>query len=373
MSRAVNPFHYGTPAEGEHFAGREDELAALASRVRAGINAVVISPRRYGKTSLLLRAEQELEGEDAAIVHTNVLRSRDLATFAAQLATQAFRVPGGRWHRARQAVPEFLRRLRARPAVTFEGEHPKFGFDARLSARDADELLSDVYSLLAELAARRAAALVLDEFQAIVELGEHLPALLKALADENPKVSLVLAGSRRHLMEQLVSAPSAALYNMAETIALGPLPEEVMSAHLRSRAAVGGRAMSEHAARLIVELAGPAPNDIQRLAYEAYDAAGGTIDESAARAGLAAAVAHDAPACAERYEMLSPGQRRVLSALAEEPTEHPASAAFLARTTMANASSVKKALDSLRAAELVTARGRALVVADPFLAAWLRS
>lgn len=372
MSREV-PFHYGTPAEGEHFAGREDELAALTSRVRAGINAVVISPRRYGKTSLLLRAEQELEGEDAAIVHTNVLRSRDLATFAAQLATQAFRVPGGRWHRARQAVPEFLRRLRARPAVTFEGEHPKFGFDARLSARDADELLSDVYSLLAELAARRAAALVLDEFQAIVELGEHLPALLKALADENPKVSLVLAGSRRHLMEQLVSTPSAALYNMAETIALGPLPEEVMSAHLRSRAAAGGRAMSEHAARLIVELAGPAPNDIQRLAYEAYDAANGAIDESAARAGLAAAVAHNAPAYSERYEMLSSGQRRVLSALAEEPTEHPASATFLARTTMANASSVKKALDSLRTAELVTVREGALVVADPFLAAWLRS
>jgi hypothetical protein len=368
----TNPFHYGTPAEGEHFAGREAELAALLSRLRAGVNVVLISPRRYGKTSLLLRAERELERDRAAVIHANVLRSRDLGAFASQLATQAFRVPAGRWHRARQAVPEFLRRLRARPIVTFEGEHPKFSFDTGLNARDAEETIADVYELLAELADRRPAALVLDEFQAIVELGEHLPALLKALADANPNVSLVLAGSRKHLMEKLVTEPSSALYNMAERMTLGPLPAEVMAAHLCSRADAGGKRLDRDAAELIVELADPAPNDVQRLAYETYDLAGEEIDASSVRAGMAAAVAHDAPAYAERYELLSPGQRRILSALADAPTDQPAGAAFLARTGLANPSSVKKALDALRAADLVAGRDNALVVADPFFAAWLR-
>ncbi len=369
---ARNPFHYGTPAEGVHFAGREAELAALLGRVRTGVNVVVVSPRRYGKTSLLLRAEEQLHGEDAAVIHANVLRSRDLASFASQLATQAYRAPGGRWHRARQAIPEFLKRLRASPAVTFEGEHPRFSFDASLRAPDADDLIADVYGVLGEIAARRPATLVLDEFQDIIELGAHLPRLFKAFADAHPKVSLVLAGSRRHLMEQLVSAPSAALYNMAEPITLGPLPEDVIAAHLRARAAAGRKPMSEAVARLIVGLAGPAPNDIQRLAYETYDTAGTTIDEGAVYAGLTAAVAHDAPTYAERYEALSPGQRRVLSALAEEPTEQPGGAAFLARTRLANPSSVKKTIDVLRAAELVANRDKAVVVADPFLAAWLR-
>jgi hypothetical protein len=369
---ASNPFHYGTPAEGEHFAGRERELAALLSRMRAGINVVVVSPRRYGKTSLLLRAERHLASDDAAVVHANMLRSRDLGALAAQLATQTFRAPGGRWHRARQAVPEFLRRLRARPVVTFDGEHPKFGFDATLSTPDADNVLADVYGVLADLATRRPAALVLDEFQAIVELGAHLPALLKALADAHPKVSLVLAGSRRDLMEQLVSAPSAALYGMAEPLALGPLPEEVMAAHLRSRASGGRKPMSAAVAHLIVELAGPIPNDIQRLAYEAYDTAAAEIDELAVHAGLAGAIAHNAATYAERYELLSPGQRRVLAALAEAPTERPTSAAFVARTALANSSSVRKTLSVLEYAELVARRGRAVTVADPFFAAWLR-
>ncbi len=368
-----NPFHYGTPAEGEHFTGREQELAALLSRMRSAINVVVVSPRRYGKTSLLLRAEQELASDPATVVHANVLRSRDLAVFASQLATQTFRAPGGRWHRARQAVPEFLRRLRAQPVVTFEDERPKFAFDARLSAPDADGVLADIYALLADLAKRRPAALVLDEFQAIVELGAHLPALLKALADAHSNVSLVLAGSRRHLMEQLVSAPGAALYGMAEPLTLGPLPQEVMATHLCARAASARRRMSDAVARSIVELAGPVPNDIQRLAYEAFDAATDAIDARAVDAGLAAAVAHDAATYAERYELLSPGQRRVLSTLADAPTDRPASAAITHRTGLANASSVRRALNALEDAELVTRRETTVEVADPFFAAWLRN
>jgi hypothetical protein len=173
-------------------------------------------------------------------------------------------------------------------------------------------------------------------------------------------------------MEQLVSTEGAALYGMAEPIALGPLPEDVMAAHLRSRAAIGRKSMSDTVARLIVALSGPVPNDIQRLAYETYDTAGATIDEPAVHAGLTAAAAHDAASYAERYEILSPGQRRVLAALAEAPTEHPASAAFLAQTALANSSSVKKALDVLEDAELIARRGTTLVVADPFFTAWLR-
>lgn len=368
----MNPFHYGTPAEGEHFAGRQAELAALRSRMVNGVNVVIVSPRRYGKTSLLLRAEEDLGRVGAAIVHVNVLRCRDIGAFASQLTTGVFRVPGGRWHRARQAVPEFLRRVRGSPVVSFEGEHPRFGFAAGLAAPDADQVLADVYGVLAEQAPSRAAALVLDEFQAIVDLGAHLLGLLKSLADANPTVSLVVSGSRKHLMDQLVSAQAAALHGMAERLTLGPLPGDVMAAHLRARSTAGRKSMSEAVAGLIVELAGPAPNDIQRLAYEAFDTAGATIDERAARAGLAAAVAHDGATYAERYGMLSSGQRRVLAALAEAPTDRPAGSAFVTRAGLANASSVKKALDALAQAELVARRGTELVVADPFFAAWLR-
>lgn len=372
MTGAPNPYHYGTPVSGEHFAGRDEELAALLSRLRNGINVVLVSPRRYGKTSLLLRARREMEADKAAIVHVNLLKCRDLSVIAAQLATAAFAVPGGAWHRAAQAVPEFLKRIRISPTVTFDGDAPKFTFEARLADPDADGVIADVYRLLSETAKRRPAAVVLDEFQAVIELAPHLPRLLKSLADEHNNIALVLAGSKQHLMDALVASPNAALYGMAERLALTSLPEDVMAAYLQARAKTGGKPMNEEVARLTVMLAGPVPNDIQRLAYEAFDAAVDHIDQLSVQTGLERAVAHEVATYADRYERLSPGQRRVVTAIAKKSPAQPTSSGFVAETGLANASSVRKALDALSDDELVLVRGGAWTVADPFFRAWLR-
>lgn len=373
VASARNPYHYGTPATGDYFTGRAEELAALVSRLRNGINVVVVSPRRYGKTSLLLRAEEKL-AKETAILHVNVFGCPDAGALAGQLATGAYRLPGGWWHRTRQAVPDFLRRIRVTPTVTFGDTEPRFSFGPQLAPADADGVIADVYGVLSELAGKRPAILVLDEFQAIVALGGHFPALLKSLADRHPNVALVLAGSRKHVMEQLVSSPTAALHGMAEKFELGPLPEDVMVDYLRERAEAGGKRMNDDTARMIVGLAGPVPNDIQRLAYEAYDAAATTrIDEAAVHEGLDRAVAHQATTYAERYERLSPGQRRVVLAIAEQPTTELSSAAFFTRAGLANASSVRKAVDVLEADEVVIPRGDVLVVSDPFFATWLRN
>jgi uncharacterized protein len=367
-----NPFHYGTPVSGDQFTGREAELRALVGRMRDGINVVVVSPRRYGKTSLLHKAAATVERSGGSVVTVNVLRCRDLGALAGQLLGQIYRVRGGSWHRLRQAVPEFLRRFRIVPSVTFANDQPRFTFSPTLSALDADAVIADVYATLAELAEKRPAVLVLDEFQAVLDLAAHLPALFKALADEHPAVSLVLAGSKRHLMEGLVVARDAPLYGMAEHLALDVLPHDVMQTFLIERAKAGGKTLRAESAQLIEELAGPVPNDIQHLAYEVFDVAAKTITERDVREGLRLAVEHEAGLHADRYEALSPGQRRVVAELALEPSAHPLSAAFVQAVGLANSSSVRKALDALEAAEIVESRDGRYRVANPFFAAWLR-
>jgi hypothetical protein len=370
-----NPFHYGTPVTGEHFAGREVELRALTARMRDGINVVVVSPRRYGKTSLLTAAAAAVERSGGAVVQLNVLRCRDERTLAGPLVTHAYRVKGGRWHRLRQAVPEFLRRFRVRPTVVFEGDRPRFEFAPSLSSTDADAVVADVYGLLAELSGRRPAVLVLDEFQAVTDLGRHLPPLFKALSDEHPQVSLVLAGSKKHLMERLVVDADAPLFGMAEHVAVDVVPPAVMAEYLVRRSGSAGRPMRAEVADLVVALSGPVPNDIQHLAYEVFDVAGRTgrtVTEADVREGLRRAVAHEAGLHADRYESLSPGQRRVVSELAAGPVAHPLAAPFVRAVGLANASSVRKALDALVADELVVVRDGAYRVANPFFAGWLR-
>lgn len=345
------------------------------SRMRNGVNVVVLSPRRYGKTSLIRAAGAKLKKQrpPAAVVDVNLLRATSLAGLVGLLTHRAFHLPATRWQRARQAVPEFLRRIRVTPAVTFDaGGNPRFGFDTAISSRDADTVLTDVYDLLQEEAANRPAAMVLDEFQSITRLGERLPDVFKALADEHPDVSLVLAGSKRHLMEELVIRDHAPLYGMAQRLALGPIPDHEMLPYLQRRSAGAGRPIETDAAARLLELAGPVPNDIQHLAYEAFEAAAASIDVAAVDRGLARAVGHDSALYAENLARLSPGQGRVLAAIAAHPPEAPYSAAFARRVDLATAGSVRKALQPLLQNEDVAERDGRLVVTDPFFAYWLR-
>ena len=70
MVTTRNPCHYGTPVEGEHFTGRRKELLA---RMRDGI----ISPRRYGKRSLLRAASARMSRwrPSPAVVEVNLQRA----------------------------------------------------------------------------------------------------------------------------------------------------------------------------------------------------------------------------------------------------------------------------------------------------------
>ena len=145
-----------------------------------------------------------------------------------------------------------------------------------------------------------------------------------------------------------------------------------MEDYLRQRAAGAGKPLDETAAAHLLGLAGPVPNDIQHLAFESFEAGDRRIDTAAIDRGMARAVDHDSVLFAENLARLSPGQGRVLAALAHGSPAEPYSAAFARSAGLASGSSVRKALQPLLYNEDVVERAGQLVVADPFFAAWLR-
>jgi hypothetical protein len=296
-----------------------------------------------------------------------------LDSFAGRLVFGAYTTTGGRLRRARQALPEFLKRIRVQPTISFDEQgKPRFMFGG-LAERDAIAVLDDVYAILAALRQKRPAVLVLDEFQAAGDLGGGLAPALKALGDRYPEVSLVMAGSQHHLMEALVLSRGAPLYNMAERMALGPIDQQVMAAYLLDRAAHGGKPMAVEAADRICDLAGPVPYDIQRLAYEVFDQAVSTIGPAEVEAGMTAVIQREDPNFTDRFARLPLGQRRLLWAIAmRRQVDRPYAAEFAREIGYAGPPGVRRAVEALSGDETVTLRGGSLVVADPFLAEWLR-
>jgi hypothetical protein len=368
------PYHYGSPAGVEHFCDREAVLDSLVARMLTRNNVILLSPRRYGKTSILLRAIDQVRAGRGATGYVSLIRCSSRREVAEAVAAGILNGPLSWFARRREGLKELLRDLRISPTLSVD---PSGGiaisFTGAAAATDWNEVMGDALRLLVRRGDRHPASLVLDEFQRAVEIDPGLGGVFKAMADELRTTSLVFAGSKLHLMRRLATGPGAPLLGMGERISLDVIPEPAMTEYLCRRAIAGGKSMDPAVAQRIYTSVDGIPNDVQRLAFEAYLVAGRRVDDAAVDRGLERILSHQATDFAELYERLAPTQQRILRVLAGEPTATVYSAAFMESVDVSNPNAVRAALDVLAARELVRRAGRQWRVSNAFFRAWLQS
>lgn len=367
-----NPFRFAAPVDGEQFTGRRREIGDMTRHVADHVNVAVISPRRFGKTSLVNAVCTRAEGSGATVARTNAMAANDdVAAFASRFVSAVYRARGP-WHRATDALASFLGSIRQfQPSVTIGSDgSPSFTFTAEAVRRDPAGVIGRGYQLLA---GGDTPIVFIDEFQEVVRMPGNVPGLFKALTDEHPDVSLVVAGSKEHMMRGLTADSRGPLYGTMHLMHLDPIPAEEMGDYVERRFNVGGKPITRGLADRITGYAGPVPNDIQHLAYDVYAAVESSREVTAedVEAGMRAAVEQDAGAFMDTFAELTGNQRRVLGALAASPTANPQSAQFLAHTSYANPSGVRRALTALEAADIIALRNGIWTVVNPFLRRWL--
>ncbi|GFP38187.1 uncharacterized protein HKBW3S44_01867, partial [Candidatus Hakubella thermalkaliphila] len=83
-----NPFKYGEVVIGEDFADRQKELEELVRDLRDGQRIFLISPRRYGKTSLIMNSLMKLKEEGCSTTYLDLYKAPSLRQFLEQYASQ---------------------------------------------------------------------------------------------------------------------------------------------------------------------------------------------------------------------------------------------------------------------------------------------
>jgi uncharacterized protein len=371
------PYRFGAPVEPPWFCDREAELDVLTARMAGGIHVFVLSPRRYGKTSLIARAMDLVEADGGCCAYANLLFATSEVELAATILQAVVRGLLGPAHRARHSLESILRHVRVTPRVTVTPDGSiSLGLDAAAVGGAWLDVVRDALGVLRSATERRPAVLVLDEFQVAATVGRKgVGGAFKALADEAAGASIVFSGSHLSVMEQLTKGTGAPLHGMGERLVLDVVPEEPMVAYLQRRARSAGKRLDRSAARLVYRSADAVPNYVQQLALAAFEAAGGgdTVGEEHVDAGFETIVEREAGSYAQQFEDLggAPAQQRILRALARRPTGSVYAKEFLDAVSVANANAVTTALRALDGRELVVRKGRVWDVADPFLRRWL--
>jgi hypothetical protein len=374
-----NPFVYGEVVPAEAFVDRVDELRRLVADLAAGQKVFLISPRRYGKSSLIRRALAAMSRRGALIVEVTVSSCSSYVAFLEAYA-RAIATAGTERRHARAWIVEAMRS--ARPEVRDgPGDSPlgalTVSFPTVRSDRDVSRLAQEVFALPARLADARGRKVVvaLDEFQAIAGFnGGSVEHAMRAAVQHQRDVGYVFAGSEPSLMERMLG-PKRPFYKAGPVIRLDRIPGDEFAAFIDARFRRSGMTPEVNFGSAIVELAGNLPYDVQRLAHETWDevrASGrrrATLDDL--HRALRRLLAEHHVMFEALWQRLTLAQRAALRAVVLEDGRELLSADVRVRHRLAGPSSVQASLAALQRDDVVSRERDRYVVVDSLLREWV--
>jgi hypothetical protein len=374
---AANPFSYGGIVRDAYFADRETELESLKSALRSAQNVVVVSPRRYGKTSLVQRAISSLRREGVLVAYVDFFRAPTKERLADALAQAIYEGLVSPVERAAEKARAFFSHLAVSPRLVLEASgRVRVEFHAFERKQEVDSVLLGLLEVPQRIAEDRdrAVALVLDEFQEVVVIDRNLTGVMRSVFQQQDRVAHVFLGSRRHLMDELFHDKNAHLYRSARPLPLGLIPVDKFRRWIRRRFAASGVEAADEVVDAVLALTDGRPFETQQLCAFVWEQARdeGTIATSK---GLTKALDRLIDAETPRYvavwDSLSQHQRAVLGAVAVEGRA-VYSEEYRLRHKLGGAGSVRSSLRALEAKELVERANGDWIVADVFLAEWVR-
>jgi hypothetical protein len=373
-----NPFRYGDLALDEAFTDRAAEIRALKADIRNGQNVVIVAPRRYGKSSLVWRATQELVARNEALVaQVDLLATPSKEKLAEKLAKSIYEDIASPLLRAREKAAGIFNGLRVRPTITLDPHDASLSFTFESTGRreDIDSTLEHLLELPGQLGSgrRKRVALVLDEFQEILEIDPRLPALMRSVFQKQPEVAHVYLGSRRSMMARLFSDANEPFWRSAKTTELGPIDPALFKPFVVARFAATDRAVDDDVADRLLAITEGHPYATQELCYFLWEevSEGWPAHDDGLERALANVLRAESAHFTRIWTKAVPNHRLILLALAVDPPERITDL-YRRRNGLPHDATVRKALGAMIDDELVVRDARGYRIAEPFLGEWIR-
>lgn len=375
----ANPFVYGEIVTSAAFADRDAERDRLRRDLDGGQKIFLISPRRYGKSSLIRDVMRGLARARVLTVEVTVAASSSYVGFLEAYA-RALIAADTPVSRLRQWTGELLQAVR--PELRFDAEPTgkarfALAFPAVRTARDTARLAAEVFALPARIAAarRQRMAIALDEFQAIASFdGGSVEHALRAAVQDQRAVGYVFAGSEPSLMERMIG-PRRPFYKAGPVMRLEKIDEEVFARFIETRFVSSGVRPEPGLGSAIVELAANVPFDVQRLAHETWDSVKTAGRKRAGlddlHATLTRLLGEHHTIFEESWQQLTLPQRAVLRALVLESGKGLLSADVRTRHRLPGTSTVQTSIAALIRQDIIQKDGARYVTTDSLYREWV--
>ena len=369
-----SPFVFGVRVEGDAFTDRKEETKRLKMNFLYGVNTILISPRRMGKTSLVDKACALVKSDSVKIAKMDAFGCRSEADFVDSFATAVIRATSSKWEEWIENAKTFLSRFV--PKVTF-GQDPVNDFSISFEYNTGNNVVEEILRLPERIAAQKGCRLVVcvDEFQQIGEFPDSLTfqKKLRSVWQLQSHVSYCLYGSKKHMMENMFQRQDYPFYRFGDLFYLGKISESDWIEYIRGRFKITGKEISVELARRICEVTERYSSYVQQLAWFVWLRCGNAVTAEDVEFGIDCLLDACEPLFIQQTESLSAYQMNFLHLLADGIHSGFTRTSVLGSYRLGTAANITRIKKSLMEKELITISGpMAYEISDPILSLWLK-
>ncbi len=221
-----NPFKFGTLVDGEFFTDRVTELESIQRMLDSENHLVLISPRRFGKSSLVAKAVKASGRPSISLNMQNMLSIED---FASKILRELFRLYP--LERIRHLMTHF------RIAPTVSTNPITNGIDVSFQpVINGIVLLEDAMALLEKVSTENKKLIVVfDEFQEIMNIRKGLDKQLRSIMQEQQHLNYILLGSQESMMTEIFERKKSPFYHFGKLMHLSKIPYEDFRTYVAER------------------------------------------------------------------------------------------------------------------------------------------
>ena len=260
-------FVYGVAVTDYNFTGREEESRRLKLNFENGINSILISPRRWGKTSLVDHVCRQLEGSDIITVRLDIFGCKSEYDFYNVFAAAVLKQTASKVQLWMDEAKDFLARLTPRINIPVD---PASEISVSLGITPETHNPEEILNMVELIAKRKDRHIVvcIDEFQQVGEFEntKSVQATLRSVWQHHHYTSYCLFGSKRHMMSKMFLNRSMPFYQFGDLMWLQKIPTVDWTGYIISHFESAGRHISEQMAQKICELVDLYPSYVQHLA-----------------------------------------------------------------------------------------------------------
>ena len=367
-----NPFRYGIVVDDPYFINREKELVEISLDLVSGNNLIITSPRRYGKTSLVIKVINQLEQKGYPVIYLDFFRIPDLKQFMDIYASQILKKQTG----IKKSLGIFQKWIRGiRPAVSIDPSgSPAFTFthDPLVPVYDS---LTDILNLPLKIDSDKRWIIVMDEFQDIEKLnGKETEKWFRSVMQFHARISYVFLGSKTHLIGQMFSQQDRAFYGFGKLMRIEKIPSVEMEKFIVSRMEQTGCRCDPSYATEMISIADNIPYFVQFLASETWNVSrdnDGIVDHAQIQRAIENILNNQQDYFHQLIDPLSPYQKKILKALSSDRTMI-FSQDYMKKYDLRAVSSTQRAIEKLLSAGIIEKDQETIAFSNPFFLRYLQ-